>query len=113
MDAVSTILLIILYPSLMLARMMNALLGRDRLRLGRPPTAVSCWIERREPDHHSYFSETSTSEGYPWGSAAQPIAWILRRLSRIHAPKPRKEEISFTPVVDRDQGIPDEIYTLW
>src|SRR5947208_16992444 len=114
MDALSTILLVILYPLLVLARVVNALRGRDRLRLRRPPATASCWIERsREADNASYFSEASRAEGYPWSSAAQPIARALRMLSRLYAPAGEQTEETFTPAVDGHQDIPDEVYTLW
>src|SRR5262245_25167731 len=114
MDTLLKILLMILYLLLPLARVLNALLGRDRLRLHRSPGTASCWIERSPaPDSASYFSEDSAAEGRPRTSAAQPITHALRVLSRVYAPTHQRAEAIFTTAAHRDQDIPDEIYTLW
>ena len=83
MQILTKTLLIVIYPLLLLAWLVNLVLGRDRLRLHDVPSEESCWIERRaQPTTQSYFSEESCAEGGGEPSAARP----LTRLSAWHRP---------------------------
>jgi hypothetical protein len=114
MDALLNTLLVILYPCLPIARLVNALLGRDRLRLRRPSATASCWIERGpDLDIASYFSEASTPEGHPRASAAQSILQAVCLLARVYAPTRQHAKARFVTAAHRDENIPDEVYTLW
>src|SRR5437016_6114590 len=114
MDALSKILLVIVYPLLLVARVLNALRSSDRLRLRPLAPTVSCWIERsREPGTGSYFCEASTAEGHPQSSAAHFITQALRGLSWLYAPTRQKTKVTVTTAADRHSDIPDEVYTLW
>jgi len=107
------ILLVLLFPLLLLARVLNALLGRDPLRL-REPRGESCWIERGpEPDRASYFSEASVVEGRGHGGLGWIAGGLLKRLSRLQAPSRPAPGEKFSTAADREKGIPDEVYTLW
>ena len=114
MDTLSRILLVFLYPLLLVARVLNALRGCDRVRLRPIAPTVSCWIERsRELGSASYFSEASSAEGHPQASAAQLITHVLRAASRLYVPTLQRTGATSTTVADRHQNIPDEVYTLW
>src|SRR5215210_256752 len=63
------------YPLLVVARMLDALAGRDPLRLRRPAPG-SLWIARGEPARSSYFSESSDVEGRGHGG----FGWIAERI---------------------------------
>src|SRR4029077_11643717 len=86
MNALATILLVLLYPLLFLARIFNTLARRDPLRL-REPQAGSLWVARDvEPDAPSYFSEASVCEGRRQGGTGGITQWLLRRIARLYAP---------------------------
>lgn len=113
MNALMNILLVLLYPVMLFARVLNALLGRDPLRLRRPE-GESFWIARGlEPDRVSFFSEMSVTEGHNNGGMGRIAASLLTRLSRINAPPRTTPGEKYSASVDREQGIPDEVYTLW
>jgi hypothetical protein len=116
MDALTRILLSALYPLLMLAWLVNKLLGRNRLRLLNPPGNASYWIERRnQPDTTSYFSEVSCCEGGDEASVVRHFTLLLRSIARLYA-RSRQDTYAgtiYTASDDREQPIPDEIYTLW
>lgn len=113
MDALMKLFLLLLYPLLLLGRVLNALFGRDPLRL-REPLNQSFWISRAgDPDRASYFSEASVAEGRSHGGfgalAQQPLKWM----AGLNAPRRAAPGAKFSAGADREQGIPDEVYTLW
>lgn len=112
MNFLLKLLLIILFPLLVLARLLNALLRRDPLRLREP--AGSCWIERDAvPDTASYFTECSQAEGRGHDGLGDLAARPLRAVARLMAPSRPVPGEKLTAAADREQGIPDEVYTLW
>ena len=104
------LLLTLAYPLLWLSRAINAMSGRDPLRLRRPGDA-SLWIKRNQDSHDSsYFSETSPAEAADGSSlAASFLVWM----ARFYAPPRSQPKEKFSAAADREQGIPDEMYTLW
>jgi hypothetical protein len=109
----TTLLLALLYPLLVAARLFNALLGRDPLRRARPG-AGSLWVERTSSSGDAgYFSEESPSENRSRASAAWLPESILVVLARWYAPPRLQPNEKFSAAADREQGIPDEMYTLW
>ena len=107
-------LLVLLYPLLILARILNALLGRDPLVL-REPKGATCWIERGpEAGSASYFSEASGQEGRNHGGFGRMATVMLGWAARLFSPPSSKSDSGdFRAGADRDQDIPDEVYTLW
>jgi len=103
------LLLTLLYPLLLMRRVSNALQGRDPLRLSKPGGS-SCWIERdRSTSSEDYFSESATA-----GAMSRSLA--VRALTTVaawFAPSRLQPGEKFSAAADRDQGIPDEVYTLW
>jgi len=112
MHAFTRALLVAFYPLLVLAGLGNRLMGWDRLRLHRS-TGASYWIERRQPDLTSYFSEASRCEGSDGPSVAKPVTRFLEVAARLYRPRRRTSETVYKVSVEREQGIPDEVYTLW
>jgi hypothetical protein len=113
MQIATKCLLVLLYPLLVGAWLVNRLRGRDRLRLREPARGESCWIERRgRPDIASYFSESSRAEGGDAPSAARPLTRLLCRAARLYTPR-RQSAGAYKAAAEREQGIPDEVYTLW
>jgi len=107
------LVLTLLYPLLMLGRSLNAFLGRDPLRV-REPKSATCWIERGpEPNRTSYFSEASAVEGRGHGGFGRLATVALRWLARLLAPPRKRAGEKFRAAAERDQDIPDEVYTLW
>jgi hypothetical protein len=114
MRIVTKILLVAVYPFLLMAWLVNLLLGRDRLRLYNIPSEESCWIERRgQPNTATYFLEASCSEGDQKPSAARPLARLLRGIARFYTPPRQVAGAVYKPSAERERSIPDEIYTLW
>jgi hypothetical protein len=112
MNSLTRTLLVVLYPLLVLSWFVNRLLGRDHLQLLNPPAETSCWIARHsQPNTESYFSESSCCEPGDAPSAALPVILLLRNIARLYAP-PREKPDAQT-IYDREQPIPDEVYTLW
>jgi hypothetical protein len=108
------ILLFVLYPPLLLAWVVNVALRRDRLRLQNARTRQSHWVVRAaQPDIVSYFSEDSCVEGGEEWSAARPVIRLLRGIARLSTPRRRQGEGVYKASAEREQGIPDEVYTLW
>jgi hypothetical protein len=106
--------LIVIYPLLVLAWLVNRLLRRDRLRLLDLASGGSYWIERRaQPTTQSYFSEESWAEGGGEASAARPLTRFLQGIARLYAPRRQATGGIYKASADREQGIPDEVYTLW
>jgi hypothetical protein len=104
------LLLTLAYPLLLITRMINSASGRDPLRLRRPAD-VSLWIPRDQGSSDaSYFSETSPAEAARGGS---PSASVLAWVARFYAPVRSQPKEKFSAAADREQGIPDEMYTLW
>ena len=107
-------LLIFVYPLLLLAWLVNLVLRWDRLRLHDVPSAESCWIERRaQPTTQSYFSEESCAEGGGEPSAARLLSRFLHCIARLYAPRRQAGGAVYKASAERQQGIPDEVYTLW
>ena len=101
------------YPVIVAGRLLNLLTGRDPLRL-REPAADSFWITRAErPSPAEYFAQASSVEGRGhggWGGAASAV---LRWMARFSAPRRLQPGERYSAAADREQGIPDEVYTLW
>lgn len=99
------------------------LLRHDPLQLRRP-NAVSYWLARNaRGDNASYFSEVSLAEGVAAkreGSAGMAAAGGSRLvlapllvLARLWAPPRTFGKGKVSSAADRNENIPDEIYTLW
>ena len=88
--------------------------GRDSLRLRRPAGATSYWLPKAPAGGlESYFS---TGHGRPERGAASATWFVLPAfygVARLVAPRRRDLIESRTSAAEREQGIPDEIYTLW
>jgi hypothetical protein len=106
------IILIVIYPLLVLAGFGNRLIGFDRLRL-RKSVQATYWVERRQSDLASYFSEASQCEGNGEPSLAKPVVRFLESVARLHRPRRQAGEPIYKPSAERERGIPDEVYTLW
>jgi hypothetical protein len=114
MHTPSNALLICVYPVLLLARFANMVLRRDRLRLHDVRNEVSFWLERPvQPTTQSYFSEESLAEGSGEASAARLVTRFLHGMARFYAPRRQPGEGNYKASAEREQGIPDEVYTLW
>src|SRR5689334_17809339 len=100
-------LALLVYPIVLLAGLAGRLLGRDPLRLKRPPPG-SLWLARAEPRPSGYFSEASEVEGRGNGGFGRVAAGALLRLSRLWR---RRSAAASAP--RREGELPDEIYTLW
>ena len=108
------ILLALFYPFVLLARVMNALQGKDRMRLREPEGVTTFWLERSPKEGtEGYFSEASATEGSPQNGTAPRISKVLLILAHVYAPTRQNKEKEFVASADRNQGIPDEVYTLW
>lgn len=109
----TTVLLAITYPLLLAARLVNTVLGRDPLRRARP-SGGSYWVKRdSSPGDAGYFLEVSPSEKRDRSSAGWLPEAVLLSLSRWFAPRRSTPGEKFSATADREQGIPDEMYTLW
>ncbi len=106
------LLLFLTYPLMVLTKLLCALTGRDPMRLKEPQG--TCWIPRHsQPDSPSYFSESSVVEGKDHGGFTFLAAVPLRVAARCIAP-PRPVPGEKSPLTaEREEGIPDEVYTLW
>ena len=106
----TNLLLTLFYPLLLLTRLVNALRGFDPLRRRRPG-AGSLWVSRgSQGSDAGYFSESSPAEGRQGSAIARAtLLW----LSRWYAPPRSSPHEKFSAAADREQGIPDEMYTLW
>jgi hypothetical protein len=111
---ITKMLLVLMYPLVLIARAVNGIFKWDRLHLREGKREQSCWIARQEtPDILRYFSEQSSSEGAPASSAASPILTVLWALSRLYRPRRTMRGGTYKSSAEREQGIPDEVYTLW
>lgn len=107
----TTILLTLVYPLLLLARLFDAIAGRDPLRRRRPRDA-SLWIVRPpSTTDASYFSEASPAETQ--ARSARIPERLLVWVAGCYAPPRSQPGEKFSAAADREQGIPDEMYTLW
>jgi hypothetical protein len=114
MQILTKTLLVATYSLLLLAWLVNRMLGRDRLRLHDIPSEESCWVERRgQPNTASYFAEASYAEGGTEPSAARALTHFMRVAARLYAPPRQGAGTVYKASADREQGIPDEVYTLW
>jgi hypothetical protein len=98
------------YPLVVVARVLNALAGRDPLRLRRPAPG-SLWIARGEPARQSYFSESSDVEGRGHGGFGWIAERILLAVAAASAHKRGATDARVAPASSRE--VPDEIYPLW
>jgi hypothetical protein len=113
MEFLTKLILVLLYPLLILGRILNALLGRDPLRL-REPDGATCWIEHEpEVSRTSYFSEASELEGKNHGGFGRVATFAFGLVARLFAPSRDSGRDDFRPAADRAKDIPDEVYTLW
>src|SRR4051812_42448330 len=111
---ITKILLVLMYPLVLLARAVNGVLKWDRLHLREGKREQSCWIARRETsDILRYFSEQSSSEDAPASSATSLILTVMWSLSRLYKPRRTSGGGRYESSAEREQGIPDEVYTLW
>jgi hypothetical protein len=107
-------LLVIAYPLLLLAWFGNLVLRRDRLRLHDVQSGKSCWLQRRaQPNITSYFSEESCAEGAGEPSVSRLLTRLLHGIARLYTPPRQVNGTIYKASADREQGIPDEVYTLW
>lgn len=107
------ILLIVAYPVFVVAWGLNRLRGCDALRL-REPQADTLWIERgAQPSASDYFSEASVAEGRGHAGSGRSGGVLVWTLSKLTAPRRAQPGGKLSPAADREQGIPDEVYTLW
>jgi hypothetical protein len=124
MDRIAKGLLALIYVWVVAVRWMRVALRHDRLRLRQPKNVGSYWVLRgKDPDLQSYFSEASVAEGRPSSfkepqmsaerGTASAINWMLRILAQAYAPRRGVVTGHFATGQDREQGIPDEVYTLW
>lgn len=113
MDAFTKIILVFIYPLLVLGRWLNRVLKRDPLHL-EPPPGDSFWIERgAAPSRASYFSEASELEGHQHGGFGRVATAVIGGLGRLMAPSVKSDGQDFRASAEREQDIPDEVYTLW
>ena len=113
MNIIIKLILIFLYPLLLVARLKNAILGRDPLRLREPP-AESLWLTRdEEPDTASYFFESSPQNEEQRDGLIRVTKLTLRQIAHCFVPRRPAPREKYSAAADREKGIPDEIYTLW
>ena len=106
-------LLVVIYPLLLLAGLVNRLRGRNHLRLREIPEQTF-WIERRgQPGTASYFSELSCAQGGHEPTAARSLTRLFRMIGRLYTPPRQATGMIYKPSAEREKDIPDEIYTLW
>ena len=97
------------------AKAAGRLLGRDPLRLRKPADASTYWQPKATSGGlECYFSPGSgrTDGARPASPRYLPLFYALARLAAPrHDPAGATE--TATSFAAREQGIPDEIYTLW
>jgi hypothetical protein len=124
MNFLTNAALVLLYFVMLPVCFFSRILGGDPLQLRPPRTGASCWLVRgKRPTVASYFSEESELEGRPAKNedgtiASSPgfgkrIAPVFLSLARLHAPSRTVPGEKFAAAAEREQGIPDEVYTLW
>lgn len=125
MQSITRALLAILYfamfPLIWLTRRSN----RAHLQLDDPGTASYWLVRKADAGRESYFSEVSTVEGIPApregledgprvGGGSSLLAAMLNTIAGWYAPPRQPIAGKAVPsMADREQGVPDEIYTLW
>jgi hypothetical protein len=104
-------LLVVLYGLCILpARLLGLLLGRDALRLRPMRQKSSYWLARPPvTDMQAYFSQSSPDTSHVTN---RYVISIFRGISALYAPR-RQVEPESASSGQRQQDIPDEIYTLW
>jgi hypothetical protein len=113
MELLTRSILVAVYPLLLLGHLLNRLLGCDPLRL-REPRGATYWIERKNSnDQADYFSEAATQGGRGHAGFGWLAATVLRGAARLFAPPPADSGSVTMAAAERDQDIPDEVYTLW
>lgn len=114
MNFLAKLILLILYPAAVVLRVIASILGRDPLRL-RKPVGESYWIGRADQENSAhYFTETSEAEGHGSGGVACVITPLLRAAATLFKPKETQNNSEHhITAADREEGIPDEVYTLW
>ena len=102
------LLLVLLYPLLLVAGLVDRLRGRDPLRLKEPPD-LSCWVEcPPPPPARTYFSAASA----PGGASGAWLAGVFARAARLFARSRGDGRGTPRPSV-MPADVPDEVYTLW
>ncbi len=120
MLTISKILLAAFFYLVMLpARLWLAKLGQDMLQL-QPVQKSSYWLERKPgTELESYFSQSSPVEltgrdkYLSHGGMARYLMPFFLFWARLFAPAPAPKTEVTTNSVAKEEGIPDEIYTLW
>ena len=118
------ILLILLYPLMQMVGVTRRILGRDVLQLRPPSPSTSFWLPRlASPNVESYFSEASVVEGKSTksqhakravnGGTRSFLVPVFMAVARWNAPPRATPGKKFYAAAEREQGIPDEVYTLW
>ena len=64
-------------------------------------------------ENNDYFSEFSIAEGLGNRGMGGIACNVLLLLARFFAPRRSQPGEVYSPAVDREEGIPDEVYTLW
>jgi hypothetical protein len=116
--------LVLLYFLMLPLSLFNRMLGGDPLQLRRPRAGASCWLVRgKRPTSASYFSEESELEGRATHNEEGTISVapgtgklmtpLFLAVARMHAPRRAAPGEKFSAAAEREQGIPDEVYTLW
>lgn len=102
-----------LYGLVMLpARAAGKVVGRDPLRLRKPTGVDSYWTPKAPAGgRESYFSPGSPGDRP--GGVSRLLLPLFRATARVAAPKRRDVTETRTSAAQREEGIPDEIYTLW
>lgn len=124
MEWLTKLLLSLVYLVILPVGLVRRVLGCDAMQLRPPPPGVSCWLVRGGPPAaQSYFSEVSTVEGRPTVHQGTDLMthrgisrWftpLLLLVARWHAPSREATGEKFLAGADREQAIPDEVYTLW
>lgn len=121
-ESMRVILVLYYFVWLLPVSLAGRLLGHDPLQLRRP-NAASYWLARSSTaENASYFSEISPAEGLTAqredsaGAAvgASQLALVpLLALARLWAPPRTPENATVLAAAERNEAIPDEIYTLW
>ncbi|MGD0390641.1 MAG: hypothetical protein ABSC42_16985 [Tepidisphaeraceae bacterium] len=125
MQWITRALLAILYFVLMPVTWLTRRNHRAHLQLDDPGTASYWLVRKADAGRDSYFSEASTVEGAPApreglesgpriGGGSPLLATMLAIIAGWYAPPRRPIAGEGRPsMADREQGVPDEIYTLW
>src|SRR5690242_19298766 len=94
-------------------RAMRAITRRDPLRLRKPARCDSYWLLKTQPEgRESYFSPGGPPGERPRGVSRLTLP-LFYALARVAAPKSRDVVETRTSAATREEGIPDEFYTLW